>query len=231
MKTTMLIVMVAIMLTVAAFARLFFSNEAAATEKEKVPEAASEYSNWSEASKKAVDYMKKKYGEPNEKTASMMIWHNNGPWKRSVVYAKEFKHDFPMPHTDVLEQTIDYKVPVGKYSAMALYDGSVVCSRTFGEISARCDKEPMNFLALNLAHDIIRGEKDIEAARNFYAKTAWAFMKGDEQVYTQKFQFTVAMGNTTDEDLISPLIDKDELMKMKKEMKEKENSEKEMMGN
>ncbi len=27
-----------------------------------------------------------KYGQPNEVTATMLIWHNNGPWKRTIVY-------------------------------------------------------------------------------------------------------------------------------------------------
>ncbi|MEX2153654.1 MAG: hypothetical protein WD825_09970 [Gemmatimonadaceae bacterium] len=56
-------------------------------------------------------------------------------------------HSFPKPHTDLLEQFIDYRVPVDKYDELAAYDGSVIVERTKGEISARCDKEAMNFLA------------------------------------------------------------------------------------
>ena len=40
---------------------------------------------------------------------------------------------------------------------LARFDGSVIVERTRGEIGARCDKEEMNYLALNLAHDIVTG--------------------------------------------------------------------------
>lgn len=59
-----------------------------------------------------------------------------------------------------------------------------------------CDKEDMNFLALNLAHEIITGKKNVEEAREFQAKTVKAYLKGDEHPYTQKFIFEVAKGGT-----------------------------------
>jgi hypothetical protein len=58
---------------------------------------------------------------------------------------------------------------------LARYDGSVIVERTKGEISARCDKEEMNFLAINLGNDVVTGKKDVDAARKFYADTAMAY--------------------------------------------------------
>lgn len=89
----------------------------------------------------------------------------NGPWKRTILYKEEIPHDFPKPHTDLLQQFIDYKTPVDKFDELATYDGSVIVERTKGEISARCDKEEMNFLALNLANDVATGNKTVEEAR------------------------------------------------------------------
>jgi hypothetical protein len=228
MKTKFLIIMLAAIMGTAAFIRISSIKNAKASEVEKITTTIPEMHNWSDASKKAVNAMKQMYGEPNETTSNMMVWNNVGSWKRTVVYAKEFKHDFPLPHTDVLEQTIDYKVPVGKFSVLAMYDGSITCSRTFGEMSVRCDKEAMNILALNLADDIIKGNKNIKTARDFYAKTAWAFMKGDKHEYTQKLQFSTVNMNTGDPDEMSTLIDKDEMIKMKKQMKEREMEEEKM---
>ncbi|MGH8284417.1 MAG: hypothetical protein ACRETT_01460 [Steroidobacteraceae bacterium] len=37
-----------------------------------------------------------------------------------------------MPHKDVLEQVIDYKVPPDKFDDLARYDGSVIAERTKG---------------------------------------------------------------------------------------------------
>lgn len=141
-----------------------------------------------------------KYGPPQEATPTRLIWHNNGPWKQTILYREEVPHHFPIKHTDLLEQFVDYQVPADKFSDLARYDGSVIVERTKGEISARCDKEEMNFLALNLAHDVATGTKSVDEARQFYAKTAMAFMKGDKHPYTQGLQFRVAKGNTADPD-------------------------------
>jgi hypothetical protein len=44
--------------------------------------APDEWTGWSDASKMAIKEMKKKYGEPAEKTSEMMIWNNTGQWKK-----------------------------------------------------------------------------------------------------------------------------------------------------
>jgi len=130
---------------------------------------------------------------------------NKGPWKAIVVNRREVPHSFPKAHTDLLEGVIDYRVPPDKFDDLAHYDGSVIAERTKGTLTARCDKEEMNFLALNLAHDIVSGRKTVAAARKEYADTAMAFMKGEKRPYTQKLQFDVAKGNTGDPDRPAPM--------------------------
>jgi hypothetical protein len=49
--------------------------------------------------------------------------------------------------------------------------------RTKGEASAKCQKEEMNFLSLNLLNDIVTGKRTLEDAKNFYAQTAEQFKK------------------------------------------------------
>ncbi len=152
-----------------------------------------------------------KYGPPNEATPSRLIWFENTPWKRTIVYRDEVPHNFPKPHTDLLEQFIDYRVPPERFSDLAAYDGSVVAERTKGELSARCDQEPMNFLALNLAHDVIIGRRSAEDARREYAEQATAFMLKREAPYTERLLFDVARGGTAD-------LDKPKVGPMMKEM-------------
>lgn len=179
-------------------------------------------SDWHELSRKAIDAMRAKYGEPDEMTPTMFVWHERGPWKRTIIYKDEIDHNFPMPHKDVMEQFINYRVPPEMFDELAMYDGSVICERTKGEISARCDKESMNFLALNLAHDIIEGKRDVQSAREFYANTVVAFMKGDKHPYTQGFQFEPKKGDEGDDDEIADNLGIKELMgSMKEKMKEK----------
>lgn len=158
-----------------------------------------DFDDWPKKVQKAIDEMTEKYGAPDERTNNTVTWYNNGPWKRTIIYREEIEHKFPKAHTDFVEQFINYKVPVSKYDELAEYDGSIICERTKGEISARCDKEGMNFLAINLAHEIATGKKSVAEAREFYAKTAMASMVGKESEYTEKLLFGTQK-NTADPD-------------------------------
>ena len=149
-------------------------------------------SDWHEASQKAAKQMMDKYGPPAEVTETSLVWHETGTWKRTMISKEAVDHNFPMPHPDVMEQVIDYDVPVDFFDDLAAYDGSVIVERTKGEISARCDKEEANFLALNLANDIVTKKRTWEEARTFYADTIKALMAGDKPEYTQGFVFDVS---------------------------------------
>ncbi|MDQ3526234.1 MAG: hypothetical protein M3451_14445 [Chloroflexota bacterium] len=157
-------------------------------------------SAWPDVPREVAQTVMEKYGPPQEATPSRLIWFDNSPWKRTILYRDSYQHDFPMPHPDLLEQFIDYQAPLDTYDDLAMYDGSVIVERTKGEISARCDKEAMNFLAINLANDIATGERNVEEARQFYAETAMAFMEGESDPYVEGFVFEVPEGGTTDPD-------------------------------
>jgi hypothetical protein len=156
--------------------------------------------SWPEDSRKAFTDMQSEYGPPDEITASMAIWNNNGVWKRTIVHRDPVPHDFPMPHKDVLEQFINMRVPADKFDELAAYDGSVIVERTKGEISARCDKEGANFLALNLARDIVDGKTTVEDAKKRYAEHIMAMKAGKQTDYVKGLRFNVASGDTGDRD-------------------------------
>jgi len=141
------------------------------------------------------------YGEPNEYCPSRLIWYDTkDSWKRTELSREEVPHDFPAHHTDFLEQFIDYKVPIDMYSKLAEYDGSVIVERTKGEISARCGGTSMNFVAINLAHDIVQGKRTVAAARQEYTRLYQAYKNGEKPPYTQAFQFPLPQGDTKDLD-------------------------------
>ena len=144
-----------------------------------------------------------KHGAPHEASPSMLVWQGTGPWKRTILYRDEVPHEFPMKHTDLLEQFVDYRVPVERISDVAAYDGSVVVERTKGEVSARCDMEEMNYLALNLMHDVATARRSVEEARRFYGETAAAFMAGKPNPYVEGLLFTPQAGAA---DLDTPLL-------------------------
>ena len=145
---------------------------------------------WPEASRKAVMASMDRYGVPSGVTPSMIVWENSGPYKRTIAYREPVQHDFPMPHPDVLETFINYEVPENMVDELAMYDGSVIVERTKGEMSARCDMEPLNVLALNLAHEVATGQKTVEQARMKYGEQAMAFKEGRSAPYTERLLFT-----------------------------------------
>ncbi len=175
-------------------------REKDAADKPATEAADQVIADWPKTAKLAAQTMIAKYGQPHVAHATHLYWHKTGPWNYTIVYRDPIPHLFPMKHEDVLEQAIDYRVPPGKFDELATYDGSVIVRRTKGEMSAMCDKEEMNFLALNLANDIVTGKMRVDEARQTYGKIAMAFMAGDKHAYTQGLAFTPRSGATGDAD-------------------------------
>lgn len=144
---------------------------------------------WSEEPTAIARDVIETYGRPHEAAPSELCWYDNGPWKRTEMYRDGVPHNFPKEHTDYLKQVVNYPVPAEKVDEITAFDGSVYVDRTNGELSAKCDKEPMNVLALNLAHDIVTGEKTVGEARQDYAMIALKEMMGGDPEYTSRLQF------------------------------------------
>jgi hypothetical protein len=157
---------------------------------------------WPKEPRESAQRLIETYSQPDEFSDSQLIWHNtHDGWKKTVLSKEEVPHDFPAPHTDFLEQFISYKVPVQMYSKLAEYDGSVMVERTKGEMSARCGGTSMNFVAINLAVDIITGKRTVQEARTEYGKLYDAYKKGQKPPYTTAFQFEMPKGDTGDRDV------------------------------
>lgn len=166
-------------------------------ERAKVDEIVRE---WPETSRIAVEHNLQKYGLPNEATQSRFVWYNNGPWKRTVITWQEIPHNFPAPHVDVIENFIDYKIPLDKYNEIAEFDGSIIIERTKGEVSARCDSEAANFIALNLMHQILSGKMNVKEAKEAYGEAMSAHLLDRPTNYDKKLVFDPPNGKTRDLD-------------------------------
>ncbi len=145
--------------------------------------------NWPERPRLGANMMIAQYGPPQEATSEKVVWHNQGPYKRIMVTRQEIPHDFPRPHMDFLEHTVDYRVPADKADELLAYDGSVTINRTAGEMSARCDLEGHNILTLNLAHDIITGKTDARSARIAFGQNVTEDSMGKNPPYVTTLQF------------------------------------------
>ncbi|HUR65736.1 MAG TPA: hypothetical protein VMZ03_05240 [Chitinophagaceae bacterium] len=141
----------------------------------------------------AVD-MIRKYGQPYEMTSTRLTWENNGPWLKTVVALNEMTQDSPEPRWDFLEQTISYKASADKYDILTRFDAKVTADKVKGTLTAKSDKEELNLLALNLAHDIISGKRTVQDANDQYAWGEIQFRKGRTAVYMQGLQFVTSLG-------------------------------------
>ncbi|HJR93351.1 MAG TPA: hypothetical protein VJ938_12985 [Acidimicrobiia bacterium] len=165
--------------------------------------AADIIAGWPEESREAARLVLDARGEPDEMTDSLLVWHEAEPWKRLVASRQFYEHSFPAPHIDCVESIIDYRVPVAMYTALAEFDGSVVAERTAGEISARCHDEQANYLALNLADEIVNRKRSVEDARAYYAKEFLDARRGQPTPYMEGLRFQASEGADPDRRILS----------------------------
>ena len=162
--------------------------------------------DWPKPSQAAAQEMLRAYGPPAEATPTMLAWQGNGPWLRTVVRKTPVEHDFPAKHMDVLEQVVEYRVPLNFFTPLATFNGSVVPSRTRGELSAQGDREAANILALNLADDIVQGRAKPDQARTAMAAGVRDLDAGRTPEAAAKLHILRQQGDTSDPDtaVVSP---------------------------
>jgi len=152
---------------------------------------------WPAARRKLAAELIARYGRPHETTPGELIWGETGPWKRIVLHRVGVKHNFPLLHEDVLEQTVNYKVPPEKAHDLLTYNGSLVIDRTRGELSVHCDSEPQNRIALNLADDIVTGNRSVDEALGYHAQMVRALETHVAESYPQKLKFKILPSSET----------------------------------
>ncbi len=134
---------------------------------------------------------------PNEATPTLLIWHDTGPWKRTIITSDETAHDFPTPHTDYISQTINYDVPVEKLPELAEFDGSLIVYRTAGQVTFSCDSEEANLIGANLMNDIVQGKLTVDDARKEYAEQTAAWTMNRRASYTEGIKFPLPAESET----------------------------------
>ncbi|HEX4048215.1 MAG TPA: hypothetical protein VH309_10295 [Elusimicrobiota bacterium] len=155
------------------------------------PTAELQVRDWPAPSRAAAEAMLKEYEKPTRFNQDMLIWSDDGAWKRTVVYRA--------PENGSLEQTINYVVPDEKISALERFDKRLRFDFAAGELSARSDDERLNYLILNLAEEIVDDKRGVEDARDFERKTEALLKSGKTSPYLDGFRFSM-----DDDDLVLP---------------------------
>lgn len=142
----------------------------------------SQIAGWPAGPRLAAGVVLEKYGPPDRSGArGGLIWFRRGPWKRIVVHEDE--RNLP------LEQVVDYDVKPQSLEALRAFGHGVIVDPNHSELSASSDREPLNFLALNLAEELASGSRDLQQAERVYAKTADLEHSGKSSAYTQGLLF------------------------------------------
>ncbi|MDQ7904431.1 hypothetical protein RB614_07825 [Phytohabitans sp. ZYX-F-186] len=158
--------------------------------------------DWPEEAQEAARRTAERYGPPDETMPRRLVWNHPLPWKRIVVNRDASEHHFPEPHQDRIESWVDLEVPRESAADVAAFNGSIRVNRTRGEVAATCHVEAVNFLAVNLAHDLVSGRIGVDEARREYTEMVASHLMGRPQAYTSGFAFEPAStgAGTADED-------------------------------
>lgn len=127
---------------------------------------------WAETPRHAARLMMARYGPPDVVGMSRLIWHGNGPWKRTIVrdlprlYARAADEDL-----GVIEQTVAYRLTPEQAAQLRPFSGRLTSDPAGMELSSRSDREEVNCLRLNLANDVARGSIGVAEARDAFERT------------------------------------------------------------
>lgn len=127
---------------------------------------------WQEKSRLAGAALIEKYGAPDEVRSGRVVWYNRDPWKKIVV------RDMPAPYAGaqttelgVVEETVVYgPLRPDQLKLLEAFGSTLSWDEKTGELTARSDSEPVNFLRVNLADEVVSGRLTVEQARDAYAR-------------------------------------------------------------
>ncbi len=143
------------------------SSAAAGAPAHPVADAAQvqqQIASWSSQHKEIIQGLITKYGQPNERTSDSLIWHNNGPWAKTVV--KRDSMNKP------LIQSASVNVPAEKMGDVSLFNKNLVVDGSKNLVTSSANREDLNFLAINLTDEIVKGAMSPMEARRQYGQLA-----------------------------------------------------------
>ena len=151
---------------------------------------------WPDDVQSLAKFLTEKYGTLSAFNDRQLVWSNHAPWKRIVLH----RDGVTPPHIgkavasgakDHLEQVVSYRVPEEKIAALNKFDKRIKVNRASAELSSVADSESINCLNLNLADDIIRGQRSVLDARAFALKTSMLEKAGKSSPYLEGIMFKI----------------------------------------
>jgi hypothetical protein len=151
--------------------------------------------SWPAPSRTAARALIEKYGPPDAYDTHELVWHRNGPWDRTMIFdhATWSSRADKNKDGDFLMQTVGYAVPPEKRQELRRFDPGLAFNPETGELSSKSASEGANFLALNLADEIVRGRRTVAEARRFYRYARDLQLSGKSSPYNDGLMFRVRL--------------------------------------
>lgn len=142
--------------------------------------------SWPIVSRLTAGFLIEKYGPPNEVSPADLTWVDNAPWKRTTVRKEGLLRSAPRR---IVHQSIGFAVPQGKVSELDAMGMGLKADRGRKELTVSGESEEANFLALNLANDVINGRINVQDAKDAFARTLALSAAGKSSPYTEGLEF------------------------------------------
>ena len=140
---------------------------------------------WRPVAQRAAEWAIEKYGAPDEISEQTLVWNAKGPWKRIAVHCDQASRDLPLDHWNILEETIALTAPKRAADALDALRLGVHIGPQTGELTAISEAEETNFLALNVAAELLRGQRTMQEARDLYYHQISLWNAGRSSPYLQ----------------------------------------------
>jgi hypothetical protein len=164
--------------------------DAPSSAEERLSQAQASVANWYTYSEVTALKLMDEYGPPDQVGSDRLVWHKAGPWDRIAVWDEE---DYDYSGTvgpDNLEQTLSFAAPQAKLQDLSAFSDKLAISEDGKELSVRGNSEALDFLTINLAHEIVQGTRDPAQARLFYGRISKLSQAGKSSPYLQGLMFT-----------------------------------------
>lgn len=143
---------------------------------------------WAPPSSAEARRLLDKYGLPADVTPGKVTWNDRGYWKRTVVWDRKPVYR-SLDDMSVVEATVDYPLTAAQAAELLSFRDSLTVDMRTGELSARGDREEVDFLTMNLADEIARGDKSVAQARASYDRILSLAASGKTSPYLTKLLF------------------------------------------
>ena len=172
------------------FAALFAAMGAAPSPPSSPEEAVKD---WPVRAKTTARAMLEKYGPPDQYDRRSLVWFNKGTWKRTIVHregcpGRRAGRSASRGH---LEQTIGYMVPTARVRELRRFDPRLEVAERPGELTYCSDNERKNSLAINVADEVVTGQRTASDARSFYDRASRLAASGKSSSLTEGLVFEV----------------------------------------